>query len=351
MSKVAGKALYEIAMEQGYQFHLSSMYDEQQDVDEKYIPADNFTGYGINKLKFIRKCVQQGINQDVVVLSHVNLLLAGCLIKLVSPKTKLVLIAHGIEVWAHFSGYKKYMLRRCDKILTVSAYTKSVMMELNHLPEEKFTVLNNCLDPFLDPPQAGEKDPQLLQRYQLKNTDTVLMTLTRLAAREQYKGYDMVIESLPGLLKEHPGLKYLVVGKYDEKERARLDTLIQQKGLQGRVIFAGFIPDKELAGHFNLADIYIMPSTKEGFGIVFIEAMYYHKPVIAGNKDGSVDALLSGQLGLLINPDSSVEVSNAINEMLADKEKYNPDQKKLMNHFSYPVYKEKWRKVLEEVQG
>lgn len=349
VSKVAGKALHELTVEQGGHLHIFSMYDEQHEVDEKYFPANIFSGYDIRKLKFIRKCVKVGIGYDAVILSHINLMLAGFLIKLFSPKTKLILIAHGIEVWMPFNGYKKYMLRQCDRIVTVSDYTKNVMIKLNHLPKEKFTVLNNCLDPFLEPPVVGEKDPQLLQRYQIKNSDTVLMTLTRLAAREQYKGYDIVIESLPELHKDYPDLKYLVVGKYDEPERIRLNALIKKKGLEKHVIFAGFIADEELAGHFNLADIYIMPSTKEGFGIVFIEAMYYHKPVIAGNKDGSVDALLNGKLGLLVNPHSKKEVITAINKMIDDQQKYLPDQKLLMDNFSYPVYKEKWRKVLEEV--
>ncbi len=125
--------------------------------------------------------------------------------------------------------------------------------------------------------------------------------------------------------------------------------MIEKAGLQSHVIFTGFVADEELAEHFNLADIYIMPSEKEGFGIVFIEAMYYNKPVIAGNKDGSVDALLNGSLGLLVNPESLEEVSCAIMKMVNDKEQYLPNRQLLMEHFSYPVYKEKWKGILESL--
>ena len=348
VSKVAGKAMNDIAGEDGHRLQVCSMYDAQHQVDEKYIPAKIFTGYRIKKLKFIRKCVQKGLGQDIVIISHINLLLAGFLVKLLSPGTKLILIAHGIEVWQPFKGYRKYMMDKCDEVLTVSEYTKNVMQKNNHFPGVKYTVLNNCLDPYLQPPATGAKDPELMKRYHLKNDDKVLMTLTRLAAREQYKGYDIVIESLPLLHQTQPDLKYLVVGRYDNNEKMRLDELIREKGLQDHIIFTGFIEDEDMAAHFNLADIYIMPSTKEGFGIVFIEAMYYHKPVIAGNQDGSVDALLNGKLGLLINPHSKEEVITAIKDMLAAPENFLPDHKLLMDHFSYPVYKEKWRKVLEE---
>ena len=61
-----------------------------------------------------------------------------------------------------------------------------------------------------------------------------------------------------------------------------------------------------------------MPSEKEGFGIVFIEAMFYGKPVIAGNKDGSVDALCNGELGLLVDPGSVTEIATAIKKMLVN---------------------------------
>ena len=173
------------------------------------------------------------------------------------------------------------------------------------------------------------------------------MTLTRMASREKYKGYDKVVESLHQLRERGLNLKYLLIGKYDEKEKVRLDALIKKLNLQQQVVFTGFVPDEALAEHFNLSDIYIMPSEKEGFGIVFIEAMYHNKPVIAGNKDGSTDALLNGKLGLLVNPESQEEVGCAITRIISNKEQFLPDRELLTNHFSYPVYKEKWKKILE----
>jgi asparagine synthase (glutamine-hydrolysing) len=348
VSKVAGKALDELCTEAGNELEVCSMYDEQKDIDEKYIGDQKFTGFGINRLNFMLQCVLKGTKNSTVILSHANLLPVGYLIKLFSPKTRLVLIAHGIEAWQPFSGIKKRMLFKCDQILSVSKYTKDVLVELNGYPAQKIQVLNNCLDPFLEVPVVKGKDAHLLERYHLQKDDTVLMTLTRLATKERYKGYDVVIKSLQNLRETNPHLKYLIVGKYDSKEKSRLDKLIAKAGLEEHVIFAGFVPDEELADHFNLADIYIMPSEKEGFGIVFIEAMYYNKPVIAGNKDGSVDALLNGRLGLLVNPESLEEVSSAISRIMDHKEQYLPDRELLMENFSFPVYKEKWREVLDQ---
>jgi phosphatidyl-myo-inositol dimannoside synthase len=347
VSRVAGKALYELASEHpGEQVEIFSMYDEQGDIDEKYFPASLFKGFGKRKINFVYTAIRHGMHSKQVVMSHINLLMAGFLIKLFSPKTKLILLAHGIEVWNQFSFFKKYMLSKCDQLLAVSAYTKERMIAMHGLDEKKIIVLNNCLDPFLQPPLTSGKNKELMNRYFLSPDSIVLMTLTRLSFMEQYKGYDSVLYAIKKLIEKYPGIKYLIVGKYDAVEKLRVDKIIASLGLQGNIIFSGFIPDEEMAAHYSIADLYIMPSKKEGFGIVFIEAMYYGKPVIAGNKDGSMDALCNGKFGLLINPDDEEEITNAIIKVINDKTGFVPNIQEVMDKFSYPVYKENLRRVL-----
>lgn len=274
-------------------------------------------------------------------LSHINLLMVGFVIKFFKPSVKLVLLAHGIEVWKPLGWLQKIMIRRCDLVLTVSQFTKEKMQQMHGLPEEKFRVLNNSLDPFMEKPLTKEKDTVLLGRYGLQPKHKILLTVARIADTELYKGYDRVIQSLAGLVQQYPALRYLLVGKYDEQEKKRLDTLIRQHALEEVVKFAGYVPDKELAAHFNLADIFIMPSEKEGFGIVFIEAMFYGKPVIAGNKDGSADALCNGKMGLLIDPGNVPEIEVAIKKILDDGGSYLPDAAILEAHFGYAGYKKR----------
>ncbi len=347
VSKIAGKAIFDICSETNGYFEVSSMYDNIKDIDEKYFPAAIFTGYGIKKGEFIYDAVKKGIGKSIVILSHANLLPAGYLIKLFSPSTQLILLAHGIEVWKTFTGLEKKMLSKVDKFFAVSNYTAGVIQQNNNVDKSKVKVLNNCLDPYLPEPVTGEKNKDLLKKYDLSEGDTVLLTLTRLASKERYKGYDRVIRALAELQHDYPKLKYLVVGKYDNEEEQRLNELIQELGIDHKVAFAGYVPDELLADYFNLADIYIMPSEKEGFGIVFIEALFYGKNVIAGNKDGSVDALLNGALGKLIDPASNEEIKEAITSFITAAVPIIPDRELMMKHFSYPAYKEKWRGVLK----
>jgi glycosyltransferase involved in cell wall biosynthesis len=347
MCRVAGKAMFELYAGAGNQpLKIFSLYDKQEKVNANYFPAAIFTGFGKNRFSFLRRASKQGLSSRIVVLSHVNLLVVGYCIKKLSPNTKLVLMAHGIEVWRVFPWWKKKMLQQCDLLLPVSEFTKNKMQQLYGLPEEKMKVLNNCLDPFLTPFVPAPKSQQLLNRYGLNTSDLVLFTLTRLAGTEQYKGYDMVMQTVHDLKDRYPGIKYLLAGKWDREEKQRMDELVDQLGLQKQVVFTGFIPDQELALHYALADLYIMPSRKEGFGIVFIEAMFYGKPVIAGNADGSVDALKSGRFGLLVNPASQQEITAAIVSVLDDPKKFTPQPEAVLEHFGFDVYKEKLRGIL-----
>lgn len=318
------------------------MYGNKDNADgNQYFPQTKYRGFKSRKTHFVLSSFMEGCKMDIIILSHVNLLLPGVLVKLVRPKVKLVLIAHGIEVWRPFSSFRRWMLNKTDFILPVSHFTRDKMKVLYGLPETRFSVMNNCLDPFLERPLLRGKQPNLLKRYGLDSDSQVLLTVSRMVDTEQYKGYDRVLESLPALIPQFPKLRYLLVGRYDEAEKKRLDAIIQKLSLEDRVIFTGFIPDADMPYHFTLADLFIMPSEKEGFGIVFIEAMYYGLPVIAGNKDGSVDAMCNGELGTIINPDNLEEISSSIKKVLENPAAFKPNRQKLHEQFSYEWYKRK----------
>lgn len=346
VSRLAGKALWELCGE-GDRFSLHAVYDNDSQIMEKYFPATSFRGFGGNRVRFTVGSIRAGRGADWVVLSHINLLSVGYAIKKFSPATKLALIAHGIEVWQTLPAWRIAMLRACDRVLPVSRFTRDKMRDGYGLDEANLVVINNCLDPFLPQPVRGEKSPRLLEKYGLSAEHRVVLTVNRLSFNERYKGYDEVLMAIKALKRDEPLLRYLVVGKYDLAEKARLDRLVRQQGLEAEVVFAGFVPDEDLAEHFNLADVYAMPSRKEGFGIVFIEALYYGLPVIAGNTDGSVDALASGSFGLLVDPDRPAEIQAALEKVLHSKTPLVPSHEKVVNRFGFAIYK----KALAEALG
>jgi phosphatidyl-myo-inositol dimannoside synthase len=345
--RIMGKALYESAVENDGILQVASMYDHPGDaVNNPYFPVEIFKGYRVNKIQFIKDMILQGRKSDMVILSHINLLPIAWIIKKISPLTHVLLLAHGIEIWYPLSPRKERMLRHCDGIICVSKYTADTVIGEHRLDVGKCTVLNNCLDPFLPLPSVERKEPGLIRKYGFAPSDKILFTLTRLSSKERYKGYDQVIEAVASLKDKYPGLRYLIAGKYDRAEKKFLDALIEREGVDKQVLLAGFLPDEALEEYFALADIYIMPSRKEGFGIVFIEAMYYGLAVIAGNVDGSVDALAGGQLGLLVDPRETSKLTAAIESVLTRPDDYAPDHQMVMERFSYDTYKQKLARAL-----
>jgi phosphatidyl-myo-inositol dimannoside synthase len=340
--------LYEYGLEKSIPIHILSMHDGKHAADDNpYFPADIFSGFNAAKGTFIMQAVREGIKSKVVILSHINLLVAAWIIKKTSPNTSIILMAHGIEVWKPLTARKLMMLTACDKIVSVSSFTRDKIIALHHLQKEKCLVLNNCIDPFLQRPSVKKRCTVLVERYGLHENDIILLTLTRLSFRDRYKGYGYVIESLVEIVATHKNVKYILAGGYKDSEKEYIDEMVARFGLKDNVIIAGFLAEEELAAHFALADIYVMPSIKEGFGIVFVEAMYYGTPAIAGNADGSTDALLHGKLGLLIEPDNTKAITEALQKMIVDLKSYEPDHDLLMDNFGYEHYKEQLKAVLK----
>ena len=302
------KALNDIESEGKITADSMSLHDTA--ADAKYFNKNNYKVFAGNKLKFVSTVIGQSKYYDVIIAGHINLALPSFIVSYLKHK-KIILIAHGIEVWGKLTGIKRAFLKRVDKILAVSHFTKTEIIRRHNIEENKIAVFHNTLDPFFKFPAHFDKPEYLKQRYQL-NGQKIIYTLSRLSSSEQYKGYDKVLEILPELKKINPRIKYIIAGKADAEEKQRVENLIKSLDLQENVLLTGFINDDEVIDHYLLADTFIMPSTMEGFGIVFIEAMACGIPVIAGNIDGSVDALMNGELGQLIDPLNSREIIQSL---------------------------------------
>lgn len=343
------RVLYDLSEEELIQSTVYSMYDKNTDRDSRYLSKNQFHGFNGNREKFVIQSFLSGLKADVILLSHIHLINIVYFIKKIHPRKKIYLLAHGIEIWKKLSDTKLKMLNQLDKIICVSQFTANKIMNMHHIPSSQLEVLNNCLDPFYYIPSEFDKPQVLLDRYDLNCENLILFSLSRLSSSEKYKGYDHTIELLPQLLKEYPNLVYLLGGKWDTVEKKRLDDLIALNHLQEHIRLVGFIDEAELTEHFLLSDVFILPSKKEGFGIVFIEALASGLRVIAGNKDGSVDALQNGALGLLVDPDDQDGILNSLAMLLqhsqTEKEKKNL-QEKCVQAFGYKQYLKSMRNLL-----
>jgi phosphatidylinositol alpha-1,6-mannosyltransferase len=343
------RSLYDLGEENTVEPTVYSMYDKHFDRDSRYLKKQQYHAFNEHRKYFVIKSLIKGIRSDVIILSHINLLSIGYLIKRFSPKTKVYLLAHGIEIWRKLPEPKLKALKRLDKIIAVSHFTAEKIKSIHGIKDDKMEILNNCIDPFYFFPENFNKPKSLLERYGLNPNQKILMSLSRVVSSEKYKGYDNTISILPQLIKKYPEVVYLIAGKSDEEEKLRLEKLIAKYQLANHIKLIGFIDEAEITDHFLLSDIFVMPSKKEGFGIVFIEAMASGLYVVAGNKDGSVDALKNGELGKLVNPDNSNEIEKTLDELLKsplDHEEKIALQKNVLKAFSYEKYRESIKKLI-----
>lgn len=277
---------------------------------------------------------------ELILATHVNYTAVACWLKQFLGIPYWV-VAHGIEVWDLKDPKLIKGLRYADRILSVSEYTRQRLLSEQNLDPNQVVLLPNTFDHTRF--QIAPKPDYLLHRYNLTPDQPVMLTVGRLDAADRYKGYDQILQALPQIRQQIPNVHYLLVGK--GKDRSRIEQLIASLNLQDYVTLAGFIPDSELGDHYNLCDVFAMPSKGEGFGIVYLEAIACGKPTLGGNQDGALDALKNGEMGALVNPDDIGEIADAISQLLQgtypNPTLYQPQvlRQKVLDYYGFEQFK------------
>jgi glycosyltransferase involved in cell wall biosynthesis len=249
---------------------------------------------------------------DLIVSTHVHFAQMGYWLQKFAG-IPFAAVAHGVDVWGEdVHGFRArgmlQAVKAADRVLAVSNFTRDRLLADLQMAPERVGVLPNTFDEEQFVPRT--KPHFLVRRFGVRPDERVILTVARLARAERYKGYDQVLRALPAVRESVPDVRYILAGA--GPDRARIERLARELGVESCVTFAGYVPDHELPALYNLADVFAMPSKGEGFGIVFLEALACGKPVIAGNKDGSVDAVLGGRAGVLIDPDNVQELEQAL---------------------------------------
>ncbi len=279
---------------------------------------------------------------DLVVSGHINMSPLGIVLAKLA-QAKSILMAHGIDAWTpHRNALVRASLHAFDRVVGVSQITLDRLCGWSGIDLLRTRVLPNCVD--LSTYGLGPKSATFARKLGIEGR-TVLMTVGRLATEERYKGFDEVLEALPLLAEKIPDVVYVVCG--EGPDRLRLEEKAALLGVCERVRFAGFIPEAEKADYYRLADAYVMPSRGEGFGIVFLEAMACGIPVMGSRLDGSREALLDGELGVLVNPDDASEVVAGILSTLS----HTKGVPQRLEHFSFLRYQERVAAIAREALG
>lgn len=321
-----------------FDFKALSLHDDLP--EERYICEKSFQGFNNNKIKFFFQSVKLIVSSDFIIIGHINLYPIGFLCFLL--RKKYFIVAHGIEVWSKNKNLESFVLKNADGIFSVSNFTKDKLIKIHNLNPEKINIVFNTVDPFFTKSIVNFEFEHKKEPAEKLFT---ILSVCRLSSDEKYKGYDKVIKSLPVVKKRHKDIKYVIVGKSDEKELRRINNLAESLDVKSNLVLAGEVKEDQLADYYSSADVFVLPSKGEGFGIVFLEALYFGLPVIAGNVDGSVDPLMNGELGILVNPDDVNQIADSITNVISNNKFKSTDHKKylrekVVENFGYESFRE-----------
>jgi len=210
-----------------------------------------------------------------------------------------------------------------DCIITVSNAMADELLKLG-FPQDKIKSCWNGVDPAkYDPARISDDDRRILRSsYGVQDHETLLFFIGRLVT---VKGADKLVRAMPLVLKEYPNTKLLILGIGDMENELR--SLADELGIRNNVIVkAEFISEEERIRHYAAADIVVIPSLYEPFGIVCTEAMSMAKPTVVGARgtNGMREQVIpSGekQCGVHINPFESKDIAWGIIQVLQLQDK------------------------------
>ena len=307
-----------------------------------------FTGYAQSKAHFTIAAIRCAKRQPGVVLAaHPNLGPVAQAVKIAAPRLKTIVCTHGMEVWERLPMARRFALRRADVVLAPSANTAEHVAEQN-VKRERVRVLPWALDPdfeLLPAPDAAQ--PKLPPGYP---EGRVILTVGRWLANERFKGMDTLITTLPRLLTRWPELHILAVGEGDD--RTWLEDLAEQRGVRRHVHFLTGLSYEDLAACYSACEMFALPSSGEGFGLVYLEAMARGKPVIGGAHGGAPEVIEDGVTGYLVPHGDAAQLATSIEALLSDpalaQKMGARGRQRVDKEFRFTVFAKSLKRILRE---
>ena len=337
-----------ISRERGGRFRALSLNDARGEHESRVgCTWFEFRGFGRNRFRFLLAALQAAREQPKYILAaHPNLAPVAMVMKYFAGKPQVIVCTHGIEVWRPLSAIRGFSLRRADLVLAPSLDTERRAEEVQHVANKKIHKFSWALDPdFLAHAAASENLPLPAE---FPHGLTVL-SVGRWNASERYKGADLLIQAVAELATEFRDLHLVLAGSGDDIPR--LMQLSQKSGCAERIHFLENLTRGALAACYSKADVFALPSSGEGFGLVFLEAMAMKKPVIGANAGGIPDLVQDGEIGFLVNPKDSVSLVSALRKLLSSAELREKMGKRaretVLSRFSFENFQSELRSILQ----
>jgi glycogen synthase len=240
---------------------------------------------------------------------------------------------------SHIHGIEKWMAGRADRVITCSHYMRGHVADIYGLEESRITVIPNGIDP-LDLQPVDDLDA-LRARFAAPEERLVL-----LVGRLVYeKGFQLALEALPGLIERLGNVRFLVAGSGTHE--SELQRLAGELGLIEHGTFLGWIGDDVLHSLYRIADLCVVPSIYEPFGLVALEAMASGCPCIVADTGGLREVVPSADVGLRFRARDSRSLAGMVEKVLIDEEL----RERLVSEASEHVLRFDWGDIARQTAG
>lgn len=263
---------------------------------------------------------------DIVLVTEYRAQLVYSLISKIIRK-KYAITVHGSEVDLHFGNksFIRFLIKlvvnrffsNSYRIITGSLFTKKLIYEYNRGWLDRVKVVHYGVNMSEFVGVRHEREEKIRKKLGLSIDDKIIVSVSRIIKE---KGHDMLIRSLPIIIKSIPSVKLVIVG--DGPYMKNLQNLAERLNISSHIVFTGKLPRKDIPYWLKSSDVFVLLSRDgdrvEGFGLVYLEANACGKAVIAGRTGGVPEAVEDGVSGLLVSPTDVNEISSKIIKLLTD---------------------------------
>jgi len=208
--------------------------------------------------------------------------------------------------------------RECDRIIAVSRFMKESIVKNCGVQPGKIDVVYNSAS-------VGKGNPEKLRKSLGLGDRPLVLFLGRLSHQ---KGVEHLIYSARSVLERIPDVRFLIVGEGHLK--GSLEKFSRHMGLEGKIIFPGFVPQSELASYYSAADVFVYPSMFEPFGISVLESLLSGTPAVTSAEAGIMEMLPDLDSLKGVRPGDSRELAEQIMHFLTSGKRVSGKEKRLL---------------------
>jgi len=241
------------------------------------------------------------------------------------------------SIFDHTFG--RLMLKLSDRIIALTEHNMRLLLQIGASASRIAVVPNGVNIEEYENIQRSQKTLD-----ELGSDGPILLYVGRI---DWNKRLEKIVEAMPLILKEFPSARFVILGPDYAKYTSQLSKLAKKLRVEHSLVMTGSISREKLLAFYSIADIFLLPSSYEGFGLSMLEAMGSKVPVIVSPVGGPGDILRHGVHAWLLRNSTSVEIFEAVDTVLTD----NQLRKTLVkNAFDLVKAKYTWTRVVDELE-